>query len=235
MCGTMICVAVVMLGIDVGWQRLPDGGLEYIIQIQPHILETLKAGSPIASDIPPHLRDVRSYRIVVGTASLPRESLPETATRRHTDPFSLSPGGLTGKPATSASPSDSGPGHIPGKLFSDPTVKPLKERQATYVEGTGGGKETKKTESDAEKSSDAESSKPWLPLTLALAGLFGSLGGNLYLGWIHWGTRSRYRALLRDSFNPEPEPRSDLEPELPTATDLPGEVRDDGPLDYEQA
>ena len=235
MCGTIICVAAVMLGIDVGWQRLPDGGLEYIIQIQPHMLETLKAGSPIASDIPPHLRDVRGYRIVVGTARLPRESLPEVTPQRHTDPFSLSPGGLKGESSAFASPSDSGRKQAPGKLFPDPTGKPLKEQQAAYVESKDVPEEPEKTESDAEKSSDEGSSKPWLPLTLALAGLFGSLGGNLYLGWIHWGTRSRYRALLRESFDPASEPPTDGEPELPAAADSPGEVQDDGPFDYEQA
>ena len=32
MCGTVLCVAAVALGINVGWQPLPDGGMEYVIQ-----------------------------------------------------------------------------------------------------------------------------------------------------------------------------------------------------------
>jgi hypothetical protein len=37
-------IAAAALGIDVGWQPLPEGGMEYIIQIAPQTLETLKAG-----------------------------------------------------------------------------------------------------------------------------------------------------------------------------------------------
>jgi hypothetical protein len=36
-----------------------------------------------------------------------------------------------------------------------------------------------------------------MPLTLALVGLFGSLSGNVYLGWLFWETRQRYRSVLR--------------------------------------
>jgi hypothetical protein len=35
--------------------------------------------------------------------------------------------------------------------------------------------------------------KPWLMTVLAL---FGSLGGNAYLGWLAWGQRAAYRRLL---------------------------------------
>jgi len=43
----------------------------------------------------------------------------------------------------------------------------------------------------------AETPKPWLPLTLAIAGLCASVGGNVYFGWLYVETRRRYRALLR--------------------------------------
>lgn len=38
--------------------------------------------------------------------------------------------------------------------------------------------------------------RPWWPLTAALMALFASLGGNLFLGWIGWDARRRYRSLL---------------------------------------
>jgi hypothetical protein len=41
-------------------------------------------------------------------------------------------------------------------------------------------------------------SKPWLPLTMALLGLFVSLGGNAYLGLQWWTIRLRCQQLLRD-------------------------------------
>ena len=62
----LISIAVATLGIDVGWQRLPEGGMQYIIQLDPQALEALRAGQPIESDIPAGAGEVRSYRIIVG-------------------------------------------------------------------------------------------------------------------------------------------------------------------------
>ena len=41
-----------------------------------------------------------------------------------------------------------------------------------------------------------EPSRPWLPLTAALLALFASLGGNVYLAWLNYDSRTRYRRLL---------------------------------------
>jgi hypothetical protein len=72
-----LCMATAVLGVQVGWQKLPEGGMEYIIQFDSQTLEALKAGQPVQSDIPPGAGDVRSYRIVVGTERLPRDTPPE--------------------------------------------------------------------------------------------------------------------------------------------------------------
>jgi hypothetical protein len=63
-------------GVDYGWQRTEDGALEYIIQVEPALLEALAAGEPIISEIHPDARGVRRFRILVGNAQLPREGLP---------------------------------------------------------------------------------------------------------------------------------------------------------------
>ena len=72
-----ICIAAAALGINVGWQRLPEGGMEYIIQFDPQSLDALRAGQPIQSDVPPGAGEVRSYRIIVGTEKLRRDVPPE--------------------------------------------------------------------------------------------------------------------------------------------------------------
>ncbi len=72
MSATLLLLGVVAVGVDVGWRELPDGGLEYIIQIDPSQLDSLRDGVPVLSSVPPGAR-VRSYRIVVGTDALPRE------------------------------------------------------------------------------------------------------------------------------------------------------------------
>ena len=52
MTAIMMWMAVATLGIDVGWQRMPDGGMQYIIQIEPQTYDALvpvnrsKATSP---------------------------------------------------------------------------------------------------------------------------------------------------------------------------------------------
>jgi hypothetical protein len=72
-----LCIAAATVGIDVGWQRMPEGGMQYIIQLDRQTLDALRAGEPLQSDIPPGVGEIRSYRIVVGDSKLPRESPPE--------------------------------------------------------------------------------------------------------------------------------------------------------------
>jgi len=71
-----ICIAVATLGIDVGWKPLPEGGVEYIIQLDPLALEALRDGQPLQSDIHPDAGEVRSYRIIIGSEKLTREEQP---------------------------------------------------------------------------------------------------------------------------------------------------------------
>ena len=72
----ILLLASVTVGVDVGWQPLAGGGFEYIIQIEPETLESLKAGNDIISEIPPELVGVRRYRITVGTGPVPRIGTP---------------------------------------------------------------------------------------------------------------------------------------------------------------
>ena len=78
MVGTMVCLAAMTLGVDVGWEP-SDGGLEYIIQIKPEQLDSLRAGGlVIRSDVrPQHRGELRTYRIQVGTGPVPKTDLPE--------------------------------------------------------------------------------------------------------------------------------------------------------------
>jgi hypothetical protein len=87
----LIFVAVAMFGHEVGWERLPSGEMEYIIQLDPAALDALQRGQPIRSDILSAAGEVRSYRIVVGTGKLKRE-MPA--------PKAAPPQPVTPKPAT---------------------------------------------------------------------------------------------------------------------------------------
>lgn len=74
----LIYVAAASLGIQTGWERLPEPeeGMEYIIQLDPASLEALRDGQVIRSDIPSAAGEIRSYRILVGKDKLKRENPP---------------------------------------------------------------------------------------------------------------------------------------------------------------
>jgi hypothetical protein len=73
--GIAVLVALAAVGVDYGWQPAADGQLEYIIQIEPATLESLKSGKDITSEIHPDARGVRRFRIHVGTGALPRNGV----------------------------------------------------------------------------------------------------------------------------------------------------------------
>ena len=177
-----ICLAACVLGVDYGYQPLPGGGVEYIIQIPPHSLDSLKAGASLASDVPRQVKDIRAFRIIVGTQKLERE-LPPAA--------------------------DAG---MPGPLLLPPehTSRPIAERRTTFVQPEpvktreAPPKPEAKTarEPQPEVVEPAEPPRSWTLLTLVLLALFASLGGNIYLGWIAWDAYKRYRTLLRQAAAP---------------------------------
>ncbi|MCR4412370.1 MAG: hypothetical protein NUV77_08100 [Thermoguttaceae bacterium] len=224
--------------IEVGWQPLPDGGMQYLIQIDPQMVEILRAGFAAESDIHPQVKDVRSFRISIGTGPLPRQeprrssnspaptgtawppslgtsgpgktNPPNATSGSSSEPGGANPGAFTrpqgpsgDKPAWSlpGGRSASSPGEAPAKLPANLDSRPVpdkraetppvgKANRATFEQTVG-----EKRDETADSSSTAK--RPWTALTAALAGLFGSLGGNVYLGWLFLETRRRYRALLK--------------------------------------
>jgi hypothetical protein len=72
-----IAVALAALGVDVGWGPLDDGGFAYTIQIEPDVLESLRAGEvEVQSDVPRAMRDVRTFCVQVGKERLPQQGRP---------------------------------------------------------------------------------------------------------------------------------------------------------------
>jgi hypothetical protein len=68
-----IMLAAASLGVDYGWQRAGDGELEYIIQIEPSLLDVLRLGQEISSQIHPAAKGVKRFRIRVGSGEVPKE------------------------------------------------------------------------------------------------------------------------------------------------------------------
>ncbi len=176
----LLCVATAVVGVEVGWQRLPEGGMQYIIQLEPQTLEALRAGEAIESDIPPSAGEIRSYRLIVGKKVLPRETPPATA--------------KTAEPK----PADRPPPSPPHALTPDPGSRLLPEHTAAYEEPPKAAAVAKQPAKAAAYLPPAKPAAPWLPLTCTLLGLFASLGVNLFLGWIAWDARHRLRKTHRE-------------------------------------
>jgi len=212
MCADILCVAAALLGVGAGWQPAPEGGVVYLIQIEPHVLDRLASGeiTAVGSDVPPFVKDIRSYQISVGTAELPRELPPATELPATELPATELPVTEPQPPAQVDLPSAFEPGQVqsmwppkaespavPQLLDPDPVGRKMELQPASYAaEAT----ESSPSPSDVKPQpyEPDEPAKPWLPLTVALLVLFASLGGNLFMGWITWDARCRYRALLSE-------------------------------------
>lgn len=117
----MILVATAAVGVDVGWQPLSDGGVEYIIQIEPQLLDTLAKDHDLSSDLPTGL-DVRRFRITVGTAQLPR-IMPAAPPGAAAPSAPTSPSGPTGRTSSDGRRLRSA-GPPPGALAAGPAGPP---------------------------------------------------------------------------------------------------------------
>jgi hypothetical protein len=154
--GVLALVAATVVSIDIGWQPRPDGGFEYIIQIEPQMLDTLKDGQAIGSELPANLRGMRSYKITVGNAKLPHEGEPAPFTPVPVDeppaaPAAAGPTGTVARslpgpgPDLSPPPGDARPQGgantqstaevtPPPALEPDPSPQEMTPRMAGYME-----------------------------------------------------------------------------------------------------
>jgi len=207
-----------LIGIEAGWRPLPGGGVEYIIQLHPREADLLLRERGFNSDVPSQLKDVRVCRIVIGTDPLPQIDPPQQSVSgaRSPEPFPFGsaaqgrPGKrpwLLGKPAEPPPDTSARP-----KRESQRTTEKEEMGMSLFEKKPDGDKRGKDGKRAASEDESEPSGGSWWPLTLMLA-LLGSFGGNVYLGWITWETRSRYRTLLHRRSETEPDAFIDAFPE----------------------
>ena len=200
--GAAILLVTATLGVDFGWKALPNDEVEYIIQIEPALLESLENGEPIASELMPEVRgNVRRFRVQIGNAPLPREAVMRRLRPRTSDVAVDEPAAKQAKheaPAIAAPKLDEGA--IPKAPEPDRTAAEDSPRRH-------GGTEVLKVvnapavASTPEKAVEASAS-PALPgssgqwLVGGAIALFISLGANLYLGWLLTTIRRNYHQLV---------------------------------------
>ncbi len=76
--GIAIMLVAATVGVDYGWQPREDGTLDYIIQIEPELYQSLREGGEIVSEIHPDARNVSRIRIRIGRDELPRVNVEQT-------------------------------------------------------------------------------------------------------------------------------------------------------------
>jgi hypothetical protein len=211
-----VLVTAATLGVEVGWEPLPDGGHEYTIQLEPQLLHVLQQGQDLVSDVPPQLH-IRRYRVTVGSGKLaqiagePAQPHVTETPQEHHEPNTEAQSSFppvvelpdaplaTNREEKTAGESSAHHSHatsdmpatLPHRMDGG---KPLNE-QARYDESDAKNRNAEKPSlpPSTDTTSHAESGRPWLPLLIAAALLCGSLGGNVYLGWIAWHAHGRYR------------------------------------------
>lgn len=195
-------VAVSLVGIKVGWVVAPDRSVEYVIQLDADDLERFQAERTIESDVPAQVKNIRRYRIELGMGSLPppQHPLPKEEPPPRVPGPPRDAGNRNPVQFSSVYTKGSGPraSTFPGWVMR-PEDKPEDKKAAKGKQGTaaqGTGTEAKSGKQGATQTQGAGPSKPWGSLAAVLIALCGSLGGNLYLGWMMWETRRRYRGLL---------------------------------------
>lgn len=81
----IVLLATTGVSVDYGWQPNPQGEVEYIIQIEPELLQALANGDEITSRIDPRVEGVRRFRIRVGSEAPPRIGTTEPARPKSSD------------------------------------------------------------------------------------------------------------------------------------------------------
>jgi hypothetical protein len=206
MSAILACLAAALVGVETGWRPLPTGGMEYIIQVKPGTREALRPDEAIESDV--EVPNVRHFRFIVGRGPLPKElpvgapaavagGSPAVSAERWPGRAATGSGGV--KPFVPTLPPSKGASSpLPPKPLSpDPAVKPLIAQSAGFLEPSAENGKGRSSSPATQAFAPAEPQKPWPALWLTALLLCGSLGGNVYLGWIAWGVHSRCRAMLR--------------------------------------
>jgi len=190
-----------------GWQALEGGGFECILQLDPQRLDALAAGEDIQGELPAFLHDVRTYRITLGTQSLPRTPIGgEAKTPSPDDPRTAAPQPVSDSlireasaevpPALPSAATDAAKGNSPPPQ-QDVVAQTAGYAQAGVLNAAGAPDDSGSPSSVSPPLSELIPQRlSWRePYTLALIGLFTSVGMNLYLGWVTWNANHRYRVL----------------------------------------
>ncbi len=213
-----ILLSLAAAGVQFGSESLPGGGNSYIVQVEPELIDTFRKEG-FTSDVPPGLRDIRRIEIRVGNAPLPNQGLtvlkvPINGADDAKTKSDLAAGDPGAKHVSDTANSKNGPAASEPNKMPNAAANPLAGQRDSAVEKTAfqsherpsapaDGNRSSSSPSDARSDgAKALAARPdeseWasIPLLGALGALIVSAAGNLYLGWVHLGTRRRYQEVV---------------------------------------
>lgn len=222
---TLTCLALALVGVDLGYQPAPNGGVEFIIQINPTTLQAIRPGDRFELDVPREARQLQPSHFVVtlGNESLPHILPAAASASPATAPIVTASPLLPATAAGPVVPSAGGPISIPPPTGIAPPVREsqysppaysapakstaahdwplLNPRNPRHARDTGTSANS--TMSDLAPvntggGNSAQPDRPWLGMCLLVIALLAS---NTYVGWLFWDARQRYRGLLARTFN----------------------------------
>ncbi|HEY2827020.1 MAG TPA: hypothetical protein VGJ04_05410 [Pirellulales bacterium] len=161
--------------IQFGWQSLPEGGIEYVVQVEPELLDSFRQQG-FSSDIPTSLqRNLRRIRLTVGSAKLPNQGdvmgpkdvaadrMPTAAAPRDTMSASNAPAAIEQRKSASSAPP---------LLSADGTAPPKESSSSTFdVLNLPPPPEPTPAQPQATASAPTESSRPMPSLPFSLSNL----------------------------------------------------------------
>ncbi len=119
MCPTLTCLALALVGVDLGYRPAANGGTEFVIHISPATLQASRPGQPIDIDVPREARELRPshFSITPDNEKLPGEvsvaSLLPPATAPIGPASPVLPAAATSPGPEAYVPSGGAPVHIP--------------------------------------------------------------------------------------------------------------------------
>lgn len=72
----LVLLAAAAVGVDAGWTEHEQGGYEYILQLSPEEVDSLRAGGEFGCDLPAHNGSIRSIKVVVGRGPVNNHGIP---------------------------------------------------------------------------------------------------------------------------------------------------------------
>ena len=201
-----LCALMLTVAVDYGYEPMEGSdGVRYVIHLEPAVLDALREGTPVGSMILPEVRGrIHEFRIVTSGDKLSKRVPPATmhptlpdipgppVTTPSIDTPALPEPERPMEPATDAIPNE--PARLPpepGKVIQTSGAEPSVPMESP----------SEKVDTTDPEVPESPNSDPWFLLAIASVVAVGSSGGMVFFGWLTFDYRSRYLALLRDSFD----------------------------------